>query len=80
MLRNVKAPATSAATKPGSGRASKTKDKKKEKKDGTERKKKPRKLIPMARMRYQVTVRVPRRPKRTSSNFVMREVEQVTTW
>ena len=79
MLRNVKAPATSAATKPGSGRASKTKDKKKEKKDGTE-KKKTRKLIPMARMRYQVTVRVPRRPKRTSSNFVMREVEQVTTW
>lgn len=39
MLRNVKAPATSAATKPGSGRASKTKDKKKEKKDGTEKKK-----------------------------------------
>lgn len=40
MLRNVKAPATSAATKPGSGRASKTKDKKKEKKDGTEKKNK----------------------------------------
>ena len=43
MLRNVKAPATSAATKPGSGRASKTRDKKKEKKDGTEKKKKTKK-------------------------------------